>query len=163
MIDLKERYFLVSFQFNKRTPADFKLTKVKGEEYCLDKSGNKWTQAYLWDKGWGQEYGFIRFPEPNFKELWSLLLESEISDNQQGAAELLKAKYPEELKLALKELFKSSQALDSNMSNRINCLQLGINCSPIEGKPHTEVEKDFQDWKYLKAEFERLRSKPYRF
>ena len=57
------------------------------------KNNNNWKIENLCDCGWGNEYGFIRLPEPNFEELWTLLTESKIYENKLGAAELLNQNY----------------------------------------------------------------------
>ena len=107
MIDIEQNYFVASYRYNKEKPEDFNLIKIEGEDYCLDKNGIKWKEASLWCSGWGQEYGFIRQPEPNFNELWNLLKESKIENNQLGAAELINLKYPEELKKKLEKKWQN--------------------------------------------------------
>jgi len=157
MIDIKKNYFIASYRYNKEKPEDFNLLKVEGKEYCLDKNGIKWKESYLWCNGWGQEYGFIRQPEPSFNELWSLLKESKIENNQLGAAELINLKYPEELKNKLLKYFKSEQSISKDLSKRFDLLELGINRSETIGKHYKEIEKDFKQWNFLKTEYERLK------
>lgn len=157
MVDVRQKHFVASFRYNKKKPKDFGFQNMEGENYCTDKKGGKWTEAYLWDNGWGNEYGFIRQPEPDFDDLWTLLIESKIDENKRGAAELINEKYPEELINKLTKFLKSEPKINRNLSNRLDLLQLGINRSEVIGKHITEIEQDFEGWSFLKAEYERLK------
>jgi len=161
MLNSNQKYFIASFRFDKDKPEDFDLEKIEGTEYCQDKDGGKWKQTYLWDSGWGNEYGFVRQPEPNFEQLWSLLLESNIEDNQLGAAELLDIKYPFELKEKLKDLFSTEMKLNRNITKRLERLEVlrtGTNRSEVIGKSIKTVEIDYQEWKKIKADFDKLKT-----
>ena len=64
IIDTTEKYFMGSFRYNKSKPEDFGLKKVEETEHFVDKEGNLWQNEILWDLGWGNEYGFVKIPEP---------------------------------------------------------------------------------------------------
>lgn len=152
---------MASFRYNKEKPEDFNLQKIEGENYCIDKDGAKWKEASLWDNGWGNEYGFIKQPEPNQDELWRLLTESNIKDNLFGAAELLDQKYPFELKEKLQDLFLTKSKLNRDLTKRlehIEVLRTGTNRNNVIGKSIEEIESDYNSWKKLKDDFEKLKT-----
>ena len=152
---------MASFRYNKKKPEDFNLKKVEGVNYCIDKDCVKWKEAYLWDNGWGNEYGFIRQPEPNQDELWTLLTESNIEDNQLGAVEILDQKYPFEIKEKLQNLFLKKSKLNRDLTKRLEHLEVlrtGTNRNEVIGKSIEEVESDYNDWKKLKDDFEKLKA-----
>ncbi|GAA3599960.1 hypothetical protein Q4Q39_11780 [Flavivirga amylovorans] len=161
MINPKEKYFLTSFRYNKNKPEDFGL-KPDSENDCFkDKDGVRWKAEQMWDEGWGDEYGFVRLPLLSPDELWLLLLESNIDENKRGAAEFLDRLYPFELKTKLKELFKGKDKLNRNLTKRLSNLEVlrtGTNRDEVTGKSYEEVTKDYQDWKSLKDDFERMRT-----
>ena len=161
MINLKEKYFLASFRYSKQNPSDFGLRIVNGKDYYLDKNNNKWKNEHLWDNGWGNEYGFVRLPEPNFDQLWILLTESNIENNKLGAAELLNRDYPFELKEKLKNLFQKTDKIDRNITKRFGLLEVLNNVSNFS-KVHKispeKVNTDYQEWKTLKTEFDKLKT-----
>ncbi|MDC8004090.1 hypothetical protein POV27_08495 [Aureisphaera galaxeae] len=159
-IDINAKHFIASVRYNKSQPEDFGLTKVKGKEHYIDTEGNLWQNEYLWDSGWGNEYGFIKLPEPNFEQLWTLLTKSKIKENVLGAAELLNG-YPKELKDKLQELFKNHKSIDRDLTKRLAHLELlnhVTNHSETHGKKYEEVNEDFQVWKKLKDDFDRLKT-----
>ncbi len=162
-MNVKQKYFIASFKFNKSKPEDFDLQKVSGTDYYTDKSGNHWKQEYLWDNGWGNEYGFIKIPEPNFEELWTLLFKSNTIENYYGASEILNIKYPNELKKKLQELFRNSQKLSCRQIKRIRRLEIGINRNEVVGIRKEIVEKDYTEWNKLKTDFEKLSKKKFWF
>jgi hypothetical protein len=159
-IDITEKHFLASFMFNKSKPEDFGLKKVEGTEHFVDRKGNLWQHKILWDSGRGNEYGFIRLPEPNFDQLWILLTESKIEVNQLGSAELL-TRYPNELKSKLQELFKLNQKIDRSLTKKLSHLELlnhVNNYSETKDKNPKEVDADYREWKKLKDDFDRLKT-----
>jgi hypothetical protein len=162
-MNVKQKYFLASFRGDKIKPEDFNLNKVDGTEYYSDKLGNHWKQVSLWDNGWGNESGFIKLPEPTFEELWTLLIESNVFENYNGASEIINSKYPFELKNKLQELFNKNQKLNWKLTKRIKLLELGINRNEVIGVSKEKVEKDFTEWKKLKTDFERLSKKKFWF
>lgn len=158
-MNIKEKYFTASFRFDKSKSEDFNLKKVEGEDYFIDKLGNHWIQDYLWDNGWGNEYGFIKLPELNFEELWTLLIDSNIFENYQGASEIINRKHPFELKNKLQALFSTNQKLNRRLTKRIGLLELGVNRNEVIGVKKEEVEKNYLEWKKLKTDFEKLSKK----
>ncbi|WP_346883373.1 hypothetical protein [uncultured Algibacter sp.] len=159
-IDINEKHFLASFRYNKSKPEDFGLKKVDGTEHFVDKKGNLWMNEILWDSGWGNEYGFIKLPEPNFDQLWVLLTKSNIEVNLSGSAELL-TRYPNELKTKLQELFNRNEKIDRNLTKRLAHLELVnhiTNHSRVKGKRPEEVDSDYREWKKLKDDFDRLKT-----
>ncbi len=159
-IDINEKHFLASFKYNKSKPEDFGLSKVNGTEHFVDKKGNLWMNEILWDSGWGNEYGFIKLPEPNFDQLWILLTESNIEVNLLGSAELL-TRYPNELKTKLQELFNRNEKIDRKLTKRLSHLELVnhvTNHSEMKGKRPEEVDSDYREWKKLKDDFDRLKT-----
>jgi hypothetical protein len=161
LINPKEKYFLASFRYSKKKPSDFGLKIVNGEDYYIDKNNNKWKNEYLWDNGWGNEYGFVRIPELNFDQLWILLVESDIENNKLGAAELLNRDYPFELREKLKKIFQKTKVFDRNMTKRLELLEVLTNVSN-HSKVHKvspeKVNADYQEWKNLKSDFDRLKT-----
>ncbi len=157
----EEKYFIASFRYNKDKPEDFGLKPIVNSDYFMDSKGNKWKNEYLWDNGWGNEYGFIRQPEPNHEELWILLTESTIVENQLGAAELLNEKHPFALKEKLQILFLTKPKLNRDLTKRLEhlgVLRTGTNRNKVLGKTIEQVESDYRDWKKLKTDFERLKT-----
>ena len=160
IININEKHFQASFRYNKNKPEDFGLKKVDGTEHFIDKEGDLWQYEILWDSGWGNEYGFVKLPEPNFDQLWILLTESDIKVNQLGAAELL-TQYPHELKEKLQELFASNNKIDRSLTRKLSHLDLlnhVMNHSEMKGKRPEEVNADYQEWKKLKDDFDRLKT-----
>ena len=159
-IDINDKHFLASFRYNKSKPEDFGLEKVDGTENFVDKNGDLWKNDILWDSGWGNEYGFIKLPEPNFDQLWILLTESNINVNQQGSAELLN-RYPNELKIKLQDLFNRNEKIDRSLTKRLSHLELVAhvtNLSEMKGKRPEEVDYDYREWKKLKEDFDKLKT-----
>ncbi len=159
-IDINEKHFLASFRYDKSKPEDFGLRKVNGTEDFIDKNGNLWQNEILWDSGWGNEYGFVRLPEPNFDQLWLLLTESDIEDNLLGSAELL-TQYPNELKIKLQEIFKQNKKIERSLTKKLSHLDLlnhVMNHSNMKGKRPEEVDADYREWKKLKEDFDKLKT-----
>lgn len=161
MINIKEKYFLASFNNRKNKPSDFGLTFVANKDYYVDKNNEKWKNEYLWENSWEQEQGFVRIPEPNFKELWALLTESNIENNKLGAAELLNRNYPFELKEKLKNLFLKINKIDRNQTKRLELLEVLANVtnhSKVYKISPEKVNADYQEWKNLKTDFDQLKT-----
>lgn len=163
MMNLDEKYFYASFRYNKNSPEDFGLSPLPDTGLFVDSQGCQWKQEPMWDEGWGDEYGFVRQPAADAKGLWKLLIESPHYENQRGGAEFLARLYPEELKAQLTSLFqREKKKLGRDLSKRlakIESLKTGTNGSDVLGKSIAEINKDHEDWKLLKQEFEKRRSK----
>lgn len=159
-IDINQNHFIASFRYNKNKPEDFGLKKVDRKDHFVDKNGTLWKNQILWDLGWGNEYGFVRIPEPNFEQLWILLTESNIENNLLGSAELL-TQYPNELKEKLQTLFNRNEKLNRKLSKRLSRLELLnhiTNRSDVVGKRPEQVDADYHKWKKLKDDFDRLKT-----
>ena len=159
-IDINQKHFIASFRYNKSKPEDFGLKKVDEKDHFIDKNGILWKNKILWDSGWGNEYGFVRMPEPNFEQLWILLTESNIENNLFGSAELL-THYPNELKEKLKFLFNRNEKLNRKLTKRLSHLELlnhVTNHSDVGGKRPEQVDTDYREWKKLKDDFDRLKT-----
>ncbi|WP_179319780.1 hypothetical protein [Winogradskyella helgolandensis] len=161
MINLNEKYFLASWNNRKNKPSDFGLKTVADKDYYIDKNNLKWKSEYLWENLWEQEQGFVRFPEPNFNELWTLLTDSNIENNKLGAAELLNRNYPFELKEKLKDLFKKTTKIDRSQTKRLGLLEVLTNVtnhSKVHQVNPEKVNADYQEWKNLKSKFDKLKT-----
>jgi hypothetical protein len=164
LTNINEPYFFASFRSTKQKPSDFGLKEVEGKDYYLDKNNNKWKNEYLWDNGWGNEYGFVRLPELSFSQLWNLLMKTKIQNNQLGASEFLNRKYPFELKERLKELFSSTEKINRKLTKRLSLLEVlnnVTNISDVYNKSPEEVRKDYEEWKKLKSEFDKLKTENF--
>ena len=160
IVDINIKYFIASFRYDKSKPEDFGLKKVDGKDYFVDKNGILWQNEILWDSGWGNEYGFVRIPEPNFEQLWILLTESNIENNLLGSAELL-TRYPHELKEKLQILFNRNKKLNRKLTKRLSHLELlnhVTNYSDVGAKRPEQVDADYREWKKLKDDFDRLKT-----
>lgn len=160
IIDTNQKHFIASFRYNKSKPRDFGLKEIDGKDYYIDKDGVLWKNEILWDSGWGNEYGFVRMPEPNFEQLWILLTESNIENNILGSAELL-THYPNELKEKLQSLFNLGKKVNRKLTKRLSHLELlnhVINHSSVGGKRPEEVDRDYRKWKKLKEDFDKLKT-----
>ena len=159
MIKLNEKYFLASVRFDRKTPEEFGLSRVIGQDYCVDKDGNKWQESIMWDNGWGQENGFYRLPALEFEELWILLTQSKIEQNQLGAAERINTKFSIEMKDKLTKLFSSIDKIDKGLATRLDLLVFNYNRSNIIGKSHDQVKADYEEWNQLSNRYKELKAK----
>lgn len=162
IININEKHFMGSFRYDKSKPEDFGLKKNSKSEDFIDKNGDLWRHAILWDSGWGNEYGFIKLPEPNFEQLWVLLIESNIEENLLGAAELL-TYYPLLVKDKLEQIFSQHETIDHNLTKRLSYLDIlnhVMNHSEMKGKKPEEVDADYREWKKLKDDFDRIKTVP---
>jgi hypothetical protein len=161
VINPEEKYFLSSFRMDKDTPGKLGLQFDERKKCYLDSRKLEWKKAFIWESGWSEENGFVRLPELGFDELWTLLIESSIEDNQLGSAEFLDRKYPMELKDKLTDLFNQQSRINRDLSVRLSRLEIlknGMNRNEVIGKPITEIEKYFQEWTNLKMTFDRKKT-----
>lgn len=70
-MNLEEKIFYVTINFLPKYDKEFEL--VQGDIYKHIESGQLYRKRLLADHGWGQEPGYIRFPEPSFEELIAIL------------------------------------------------------------------------------------------
>ncbi|MDY2586368.1 hypothetical protein [Winogradskyella aquimaris] len=159
-ININEIHFLGSLGRTDNKPERFGLKKLNGTEFFIDNDGNTWQNEILWDTGWGNINGFIKLPEPNFEQLWTLLTESQIEVNLLGSAELL-TQYPIEVKQKIEEIFKHNKKIDQDLTKRLSRLDVlnhVMNHSEMKGKKPKEVDADYQEWKKLKDDFDKLKT-----
>ncbi|MBR4017896.1 MAG: hypothetical protein IKK11_08820 [Oscillospiraceae bacterium] len=70
-MNLQAKNFYVTIHFLPQYDKEFEL--VHGDIYKHIASGQLYKKRLLADHGWGQESGYVRFPEPTFKELIAIL------------------------------------------------------------------------------------------
>lgn len=70
-MDLETKMFYVTIHFSPKYDSEFEL--VHGDVYKHIASGQLYRKRLLADHGWGQESGYVRFPEPDFMELIGIL------------------------------------------------------------------------------------------
>ena len=150
-IDPQKYFFKMSFRFDKCTPEAFGLAlSESSENIYVDKSdGFLWEQQNLYDFGWGAEYGFVRLPALGFYDLWDLLLNSKIQDNQHGAACLLEEKYADELLEKIESIFSNpGSQINERLKTacRILKLESGINRGNLQGKNYAGIKDKATRW-----------------
>lgn len=150
-LDVNNKYFLLSFRFNKSTFDDFGLIPSKEDSNLfIDKNDDsQWLWQKSYDFGWGNENGFMRLPELNFEELWYLLNHSTDQDNMYGSAYSIEQRYPDKLLEVLTFIFEHNRnIIDDKLIRVIKILKLheGFNRSETLGKSHQEIEADYKKW-----------------
>lgn len=70
-MDCEKRVFYVTTNFMPDYDREFEL--VKDDIYKHIATGALYRRRLLADQGWGQEPGYVRFPEPTFEELIALI------------------------------------------------------------------------------------------
>ena len=70
-MNLEEKIFYLTINFSPKYDTEFEL--VQGDIYKHIASGQLYRKRLLADHGWGQESGYVRFPEPTFEELIAIL------------------------------------------------------------------------------------------
>ena len=153
-LDYNQKYFLMSFKFNRTKPEEFGLTQSKYDnDIFINQSDNtQWMKKELYDFGWGNEYGFVRLPELGFLELWNILENSHIEENKYGAAYLLENEYPEDLlEYVLGILSKPNNQINESTKEIFKLLKLNsiINRSRMVGKSFVEINEDYEKWKMV--------------
>ena len=152
-IDPNERYFVMSFRFNKNKAEDFGLTPSAEEGIYIDnKDGSLWIRRQLYSFGWGQENGFMRVPQLTFEQLWYLLINSDIEGNRYGAATIIEEEYAGELRDLILNVFSNDDKIKDSIKMALRILKLDTdsrNRSKTEGKSFDEVEKDYKLWQYI--------------
>lgn len=162
-MDLNQRYFMMSFRFNRTKPEEFGLTqRPEHPDLLEDAEGGLWRAAELHDLGWGPEVGFARQPELTFDDLWSLLLASNLEENRLGAASRLLERHPDQLLPRLEALVSSTTRIDSNTKRALRALELSTpeNRSATVGKTIAQITQDADRWRALSEEVRRV-SRPW--
>ena len=70
-MNLQEKIFYVTINFLPKYDREFEL--VQGDIYKHIASEQMYRKRLLADHGWGQEFGYVRLPEPTFEELIAIL------------------------------------------------------------------------------------------
>lgn len=70
-MNLLSKIFYVTIHFSPKYDREFEL--VQEDVYKHIASGQLYRKRLLTDHGWGQEPGYVRFPEPTFEELIAIL------------------------------------------------------------------------------------------
>ena len=70
-MNLQEKIFYITIHFFPKYDREFEL--VQEDIYRHIASGQLYRKRLLADYGWGQEPGYVRFPEPTFEELIAIL------------------------------------------------------------------------------------------
>lgn len=70
-MDRQVKIFYLTIFFSPKYDREFEL--VQGDIYKHIASGQLYRKRLLADHGWGQESGYVRFPEPTFEELIAIL------------------------------------------------------------------------------------------
>ena len=152
--DIQKKYFRMSFRFNKNKPEDFGLVKsqLQNDVYIDNSDNSKWIRASLYDFGWGNENGFIRLKKLNFMQLWELLVNSNDQENRYGAAHLLEYEHADDLMNHLLNILNTNNLqLTNSMKEAFKILKLNEvkNRSEVIGKSFSQIEKEFENWKYI--------------
>lgn len=162
MLDPNQKYFLMSFRFNKTTPEAFGLIPSDNNDkiYLDSKDNSRWIKMGLYDFGWGSETGFVRLPKLGFNGLWYLLTNSTVEENRYGAAALILSEHSAELLAYLTELFNSGELINDSLRRALEILKLEepINRSRIVGKKPHEIEADFQRWNWISEQVLKIKS-----
>jgi hypothetical protein len=160
-ININERYFLMSFRFDKSSPEEFGLIQSQTipKVFINVKDGSRWVKRALFDYGWGSENGFVRLPELDFEELIYLIEYSNIKENKYGAAIEIERKFAEELLQFLLELFNKPEYKISNglrETFEILGLEQCRNRSITLGKHFEEENNDYQKWKLISTKIKEI-------
>ena len=70
-MNLQPKIFYLTINFLPKYDNEFEL--VNGDIYKHISSGKLYRKRLLADHGWGQESGYVRWPEPTFEELIAIL------------------------------------------------------------------------------------------
>ena len=71
--NIGQKFFRMSYVFNKIKPEDFGLISTEQENIFIDlKDSSKWEKRHLIDLGWGLEVAFCKLPYLSFEELLKL-------------------------------------------------------------------------------------------
>lgn len=70
-MNLQTKIFYVTINFLPKYDGEFEL--VRDDIYKHISSGQLYRKRELADHGWGQELGYVQFPEPSFGELIAIL------------------------------------------------------------------------------------------
>lgn len=71
--NIGQKFFRMSYVFNKTKPEDFGLISTAQDNIFVDlKDNSKWEKRHLIDLGWGLEVAFCKLPYLSFEELLKL-------------------------------------------------------------------------------------------
>lgn len=153
-VDLGLPYFLMSFKYDKTTPIEFGLQQSTEDNnvYVSNSDGANWAKIDLYDFGWGNEIGFMRLPKLSFEQLFYLLEHSTLDSNKYGASHIILKDYSYDLlNYLLVKLNDSSFKVTRSLKKAFQILGLDQvkNRTPIIGKSQSEIQQDFEMWKFV--------------
>jgi len=152
-VDPLQRYFFMSFRFNKSTPEDFGLKKnAENGFYVYPKDNSLWVQRNLYDFGWGNEDGFVRLTECDFEQLWKLIIDSSIQENRYGSASEILRQYADQLLSKIYPIISDPKYnYDYSLNDALKILGLDspYNRSSILGKSEEQINDDYNKWLYI--------------
>ena len=70
-MDYRKKYFYITVNYCPNI--DELFTQIHGDIYESVATGLKYKKRLLYDYGWGQEEGYVCYPEPTFRQLISLV------------------------------------------------------------------------------------------
>ncbi len=145
--------FRMSIRFNKNKPEDFGLKMLNGKYYSIS-DGTEWSFRYLFDYGWGKEYGFYKIPLKKFEDLFKIILFSKDEEDCYGAASIILDDFPEELLLYIENI-NNEDKIKTNRKKICKFLSLDkpINRTYKNGMTFKEIENEYEKWKKISKKF----------
>ncbi len=158
-MNYNKKYFLMSYRFNKDTPADFGLCETSDiDMFVMKEDGSFWKkQEELYEFPWGIEKGYERLPQLTFEALFNLILYSEINENRYAAAAIILKRHPDELLNKCFEILDSKNDIKKYIELfRILKLDKPYNRSQIAGKSYQEIENSYGRWLKLSRDISKI-------
>lgn len=151
------KYFRMSRNFDKSLLSDFDLYE-KNNKYYDKEDNSEWKPCFLYDFGWGKEYGFYRVPLGDFNDLMKFVLNSSDIEDSYAAASIILDNYGMELKNYLINLINMyNKNIDYKKLNSIFKLSIPLNRT-IEPKMNlNKIKKEYLDWKKISLYFEKIK------
>lgn len=147
---MEQKHFLLSYRFNKTTPAEFGLIGQDDRTYLCPKDNALWVQMDLYDFGWGREYGFCKIPMLDFEQLFDLLIHAQLEDNRYGAAAVLLDVYAGRLLDKCLDIIQNSFDMKVyKQAFAILKLDKPVNRSVVALGTLEEIQSDNRKWEYI--------------
>jgi hypothetical protein len=159
-IDYNKPYFRMSVNFNAKSPEEFGFSETPDKDGTYIDS-SKWIPKNLYDFGWDEEFGMMRLPKLEFKDLWLLLIKSNNWENQYGAAHLLLTEYPDMLLDRMIRVFTDPDfKFTPHILKVMQILKLneGNNKSTLLNKDPSVIESEAEKWQWLKSKLDEILS-----